>query len=139
MKRRLFLQGLALAPPLLLTACGKELPYTATIITGIVLDENDVPIQGIKFVFGGNTGGINPKDTFYEETVSDATGHYYLEKIIPQGTVSVSLIPNLTSLTLPKYTQASYIVLCFVDGVYQTAIPFIVGEKTTLNFKIFKH
>ena len=136
MKRRLFLQGLALAPPLLLTACGKELPYTATIITGIVLDENDVPIQGIKFSFGGNTGGISPKDTFYEETVSDATGHYYLEKIIPQGTVSFSFDYNLT---LPKYTQASYILLCFVNGGYQTAKPFVVGEKTTLNFKIFKH
>ena len=89
MKRRNFLITLGVVPPLVLSACKKDEPTPPTIFTGYVIDENDKPVEGTDFQFGGITGGFNGKLTFNETTKTDAKGYYYLEAVIPKETGGV--------------------------------------------------
>ena len=135
MKRRKFLLALGVVPPLL-QACASDLPVptTPTIFTGTVINENDKPIKDFNVFFTGDTGGFNPKSTFELRTQTDEKGYYYLEKLIPTGTIGITFKPEGNSI----YTPGLYDFLCLVNGVYQSPIPWITGKRNEFNFKIFK-
>ena len=57
--------ALGVVPPLVLSACKKEELTPPTIFTGYVIDENNKPVEGTGFIFGGVTGGFNGKVTFF--------------------------------------------------------------------------
>ncbi len=136
MKRRFFLQGVALAPPLLLQAClSNPKPIPPTIFTGFVTDENGIPIKDFEFYFGGNTGGFNPKSTFEKNTKTDEKGYYYLEQIV---NLDITVDVTFKASGNIMYTSALYDFLCLVKGIYQSSVPFIVGTKNEFNFKIVK-
>ncbi len=137
MKRRSFLGALGILPTILLESCngsGLDSPNAATIFTGVVIDENGKPLEGIGFQFAGETGGFNPKSTFDLNTQTDAKGYYYLEKFIPKGTGFITFKPTGSM----EYSSGSYDYLCLVNGVYQTNIPFKTETKNELNFKFVK-
>jgi hypothetical protein len=135
MKRRKFLIALGVVPPLVLEACKKEEPTPPTIFTGYVIDENDKPVEGTGFQFGGVTGGFNSKETFDVNTVTDAKGYYYLEAVITKETADVIFQPTEGDR---KYPDGFYKRLCLVNGFYQKEIPWIPNKKNEFNFKIVK-
>jgi hypothetical protein len=140
MKRRKFLIALGVVPPLVLEACKKEkfYPSTPTIFTGYVIDENGKPVEGTGFQFSGNTGGFNPRSVFNLNTRTDAKGYYYLEQIIPEETGDLNFKPTVGDY---KFPDGLYERQCLVNGVYRRDyedIPWKVGEKNELDFKIIK-
>ena len=136
MKRRKFLIALGVVPPLVLSACKKEEPTPPTIFTGYVIDENDKPVEGTGFQFGGITGGFNAKITFDETTKTNTKGYYYLEAVIPKETGGVVFKPT-GSITHPTSSNNND-YRCLVKGVYQREIPWFPNQKNELDFKIFK-
>ena len=135
MKRRNFLIALGVLPPLVLSACKKEEPTPSTIFTGYVIDENDKPVEGTGFQFGGVTGGFNAKTTFNVTTKTDAKGYYYLEAVIPKETGGTEFQATEGN---SKYPDGLYKRLCLVNGFYQQEIPWFPNQKNKLNFKIVK-
>lgn len=134
MKRRKFLIALGVVPPLVLAAC-KDEPIPPTIFTGYVIDENDKPVEGTGFQFGGITGGFNAKTTFNVTTKTDAKGYYYLEAVIPKETRGLVFKDTEGD---GKYPDGLYKRLCLVNGFYQQEIPWFPNQKNELNFKIVK-
>jgi hypothetical protein len=130
MKRRRFLQGLALAPPLLLGGCKKDEPTPPTIFTGYVIDEDGKPVEGTGFQFIGDTGGLNGKTTFNINTKADAKGYYYLEAVITKETVAIDFKPTEGDR---KYPDGLYKRLCLVNGFYQKEIPWFPNYNTPLR------
>ena len=78
MKREQFIKSLALSilPLALLQACKKSLPSTPTVITGKVIDENNMPVEGFMFSFSGidKKNLINGLPTFLERQKTDKQG-----------------------------------------------------------------
>ena len=136
MKRRKFLIALGVLPPLVLSACKKDEPNPPTIFTGYVIDENDKPVEGTGFIFGGDSGGFNGKTTFFVETKTDAKGYYYLEAVITNDTVGTEFKPT-GSITHPTSSNNNE-YRCLVKGIYQRIIPWLPNQRNELNFKIFK-
>lgn len=122
-------------PPLVLEACKKDNSNPATTFTGYVIDENDEPVEGTGFIFGGVAGGLNGKVTFFVDTKTDAKGHYYLEAVITKDTAGVEFKPTEG---VGKYSDGLYKRLCLVNGVYQQEIPWSANKKNELNFKVVK-
>lgn len=136
MKRRKFLIALGVVPPLILSACKKDEPNPPTIFTGYVIDENDKPVEGTGFQFGGTTGGFNAKLTFNVTTKTDVKGYYYLEAVIPKETGEIEFQAT-GSITHPTSSNNNE-YRCLVKGVYQKVVPWLPNQKNELNFKIFK-
>ena len=139
MKRRNFLIALGVVPALVLEACkGRDnkdkLPKTPTIISGYVRDEEEKPIKGLIIQFGGITEGSNLKATFNIDTLTDEKGYYYLEKLIPKDTVSITF----KAIENSEYSYVLYDYLCSVKESYQNDRPFVIGKKNNFNFKIGK-
>jgi hypothetical protein len=134
MKRRKFLIALGVLPPLL-KACKKDEPNPPTIFTGYVIDENNKPVEGTGFIFGGDTGGFNGKTTFFVTTKTDVKGYYYLEAIITKDSAAVEFQATEGD---GKYPDGSYKRLCLINGIYQKEITWIANTKNELNFKIVK-
>ena len=135
MKRRKFLIALGVVPPLVLSACKKDEPTPPTFFTGYVINENNKPVEGTGFIFGGVTGEFNGKVTFFVETKTDVKGYYYLEATITKDTAGIEFGDSEGD---GKYPDGLYKRLCLVNGVYQKEIPWIANKKNELNFKIVK-
>ena len=84
--------------------------------------------------FGGSTGGFNPKVLFDEKTLTDEKGYYYLEYLIPEGTVSLTFQATANA----DYSPVLYDYLCLYKGVYRKEYFLNTGQKNDLNFKITK-
>lgn len=111
-------------------------PPPPTIFTGYVIDENNKPVEGTGFQFGGITGEFNAKVTFNETTKTNAKGYYYLEAIIPKETEGVVFKP--TGSIIHPTSSNNNDCRCLVKGVYQREIPWFPNQKNELDFKIFK-
>ena len=75
MKREQFIKSLALSilPLVVLQACQRRLPSAPTVITGKVIDENNMPVEGFMFSFSGidKKNLINGLPTFLERQKTD--------------------------------------------------------------------
>ena len=115
MKRRKFLIALGVVPPLVLSACkGDQLPKTATIINGKVMDEKGSPIQNVLFEFygyrsygGSVAGGGKKEDTFKLEKYSDKEGIFNFSQVVPEITniIYLSIISPIHILDFKKVAK----------------------------------
>ena len=148
MKRRKFLIALGVMPPLVLSACKKDpnWPLTGTTITGKVIDENNLPVEGFGFTFGGTKRiGITAVDTFFEMGKTNSNGIFSITASIPQDTGKVDFLVNGFSFDDKLNRKNSDIDIFFErDGKYiryNSPVPNptpIPGEINTINFQIKK-
>jgi hypothetical protein len=150
MKRRRFLQGLALAPPLILGACKKDLlPKTATIITGKILDEKGKPIEnvplkldGYHFSEGSIAGGVGTREnTFKFEKNSDKNGFFEFSQVFPEKTaISYLLIGDLSTSSFfeiqVKKNGVKFSIYTEIT-IYPSAI-IVLGEKNEIEIILTK-
>ncbi len=138
MKRRKFLGTLGMLPPLLFS-CGKdEFPDRDTIITGKVIDENNMPVVGLKFQFGGYyLKGISPIPTFSITEETNKDGIYTISYMVNYG--QTEFLPE-SNTNYDLTTQ--YIIYVWKNNQYEQVGnpvgPIIYGETNTFNFQLRK-
>ncbi|PWJ59666.1 hypothetical protein CLV98_102500 [Dyadobacter jejuensis] len=145
MKRRQLLKLLGLASPTLLIAasCKEKLPTSPTIVTGKIIDENGLPLEGAGLGLSGiNWEGFNPIPTFTMTTESDKEGNYKFSQVVPKDTEVVNILPRSTDkVPIGNQGYAHYIIL---NGSYkQLGAPYDIprsqwGKTITLNYQFIK-
>ncbi|PWJ59664.1 hypothetical protein CLV98_102498 [Dyadobacter jejuensis] len=145
MKRRQLLQFMAL-PLLLASSCKEKLLAVPMIVTGKVIDENGLPLEGAGLRLSGtNWKGFTPVPTFPSVTAeSDKDGNYKLSQLIPNDTEVVSILPMSTDKVKVNAGYNDYITLVLTDGNYvQLGAPYDIprsqwGKTTTLHYQYKK-
>ncbi len=145
MKRQQFLKQLALLPPLawMAVACKKSFPSTPTVVTGKVIDENGLPVEGVEFQFSGiyKKGFIAIGTTFDLTTQSDKDGIYKFSQIVPSNTDGADILPQSNTKFDLEFV---YQILLFLNGKYViigNPIPIQrnqYGTTVIINFQIRK-
>ena len=147
MKREQFIKSLALSilPLALLQACKKSLPSTPTVITGKVIDENNMPVEGVKLAFSGaKMKGISPIPTFRIEAETNKAGVYSFSQVVPDGTSLNNFSPVSYKSSFFFSGREEYIIFVSKNGIYQEMRDFIMvqredyGKTNTFNFQIRK-
>jgi len=145
MKRRKFLIALGVVPPLVLSACKKdELPKTATVITGKVIDENNMPVEGWELLFYGiERKGISGADTFAEQKFTDSNGVFSFSITIPSDTVNVRFGPlGFRFDDKLNRKNPDYLIFIEVGGKFEARIKDeaspVIGKENTYNYQIKK-
>ena len=141
MKRRQLLKFMAL-PLLLASSCKEEPPDVPTIVTGQVIDENGLPLEGAGLSFGGEDNrGFSGITTFGLTTETDKNGTFRFSYIIPKNTDDVSILPRSTQKV--KY-DVDYEAYIFLNGNYtQVTSPHFIprsdwGKSTIINYQFRK-
>lgn len=139
MKRRKFLGVLGILPPILFS-CGKdEFPDRPTIITGKVIDENDMPVVGLKFQFGADYA----KSLFYRISIFNVIGETNKD-----GVYTISHMVDYGETIFKPFSDTNY----DLNSVYNIYVwknnkyeqvgnpvgPIINGETNTFNFQLRK-
>ncbi len=137
--------ALGVVPPLILSACKKdELPKTATIITGKVIDENNKPVEGWELMFyGSKLNGISAMSTFQEQEMTDADGMFSFSLTVPQDTGSVGFAPLGFRFDDKLNRKTSdYVIFIEIGGKFEPRIKDeaypIIGKSNTYNYQIKK-
>ena len=147
MKRRKFFAFFSASSSLVLNACKKDKPLYSpsitTIVKGKVIDENNRPVEGWGFSFGGYTGSYPPTSTFREDTKTDKDGSYFYSVGIPQTTVRLEYGPVgfINQGALDSTKTRLYNLFFEKDGKYipYTGSPYLItGETNIFNFQIRK-
>ena len=146
MKRRKFLIALGVLPPLVLKACKKNtpLPTTPTIITGKVIDENNMPVEGWELMFyGSKLNGISAISTFQEQKFTDVNGVFSFSVIVPQDTDSVGFAPlgfRYDDKLIRK--NPDYLLFIEISGKFERRLkdedPPIIGKSNTYHYQVKK-
>jgi hypothetical protein len=144
MKRRKFLIALGVVPPLVISSCRKTepLPTTPTVITGKVIDENNMPVEGWELMFyGSKLNGISATSTFQEQKMTDVNGLFSFSVVVPQDTGKVGFAPlafRFDDKLNRKNTD--YLIFVEVGGKFEPRIkdeaPPVVGKSNTYNYQI---
>lgn len=141
MERRQLLQFLAL-PLLFASSCKEKLPAAPTTVTGKVIDENGLPLEGAGFSFGGvDNRGFSGVPTFDLTTETDKDGSCQFSYIVPRDTDEVEILPRSTQKV--KY-DTDYEAYIFLKGNYiQVSSPHSIlrsdwGKSTVLNYQFRK-
>ncbi|PWJ59668.1 hypothetical protein CLV98_102502 [Dyadobacter jejuensis] len=145
MKRRQLLKLLGLASPTLLIAasCKEKLPTSPTIVTGKIIDENGLPLEGAGLRLSGtDVKGFAGAETFSITTESDKDGNYKLSQIIPKNTDRISILSRPTD-KVPTGNQGYAPHISRNNSfVLETAPRDIArenwGKTTTLNYQFIK-
>ncbi|AXE18641.1 hypothetical protein DR864_13195 [Runella rosea] len=140
MKRRQFLSAATTLPLLTLAACEKNFPSDPTIVTGKVTDENNLPMEGVEFLFSGNARrGLSVINTFSTREISNTLGSYTLSYVIPSTTDQAELkIVGIFSIS-PNHSM-----WILQNGIYEElGNPINIqrseyGKINTFNFQIRK-
>ncbi|WP_025765330.1 hypothetical protein [Dyadobacter tibetensis] len=142
MKRRQLLQFLAL-PLFLASSCKEKLPDAPTIVTGKVIDENGLPLEGAGLSFYGvDNRGWSGIPTFDLTIETDKDGTYRFSSIVPKDTDDVRLFSITTSKVI--IDNQNYEVYLLLEGQYQPeASPYSIprsdwGKSTILNYQFRK-
>ena len=145
MKRRIFLIALGVMPSLILSACKKdELPKTATVITGKVIDENNKPVEGWELMFyGSKLNGISSMSTFQEQILTDSNGMFSFSITIPPETVIVRFAPlGFRFDDKLNRKNSDYLIFIEIGGKFEPRIKDeaypIIGKENTYNYQIKK-
>ncbi|MCU0470141.1 MAG: Ig-like domain-containing protein [Arcicella sp.] len=146
MKRRKFLIALGVVPPLVLEACSDTTPKpkTPTIVTGKVIDENNMPVEGWEVMFYGlEKIGISGIDTFAEQKFTDSNGVFSFSVIVPSNTDSVDFGPlGFRSNDKLNRKNSDYLLFIEVAGKFELSIkdelPPTIGQTNTYNYQIKK-
>ena len=140
MKRRKFLITLGVVPPLVLAACKEDaFPTTPTVITGRVVDENDKPVEGVKFKFSGiKPKGISGYPIFDVDGITDQEGVYKISQVVTNEANTTSFLPTYS----PKYSSYQYSYYVYKDNKYEIVgnpvRPIVYGQTNTFNFQLRK-
>lgn len=144
MKRRKLLQLLGLIPPALLAAsCEEKLPTSPTIVTGKVIDENGLPLEGAGLRLSGtDVKGFAGTTTFSITAESGKDGTYELSQIIPKNTNHISILSMYTD-KVPTGNQGYTPYVFRNNGFVPEAAPVDIarqnwGKITTLNYRFIK-
>ncbi len=146
MKRRKLLKLLGLTPAGLLIAssCKEKLPSTPTIVTGKIIDENGLPLEGAGLRLTGRniegiTGGYATFSIYME---SDKEGRYKLTQLLPKDTDEVTIASMSTSKIIVDNQNYEVYIL---EGTiyYLETSPYNIprtswGKATTLNYQFIK-
>ena len=145
MKREQFVKSLALSilPLVVLQACQRRLPSAPTVVTGKVIDENNMPVEGFMFSFSGidKKNLINGLPTFLERQKTDKQGIYIISVVIPDGTNNIAFVVEGYE---NDYAKTSMIDLYIEKlGIYEPygsvgEGPINYGKTNTFNFQIRK-
>lgn len=132
MKRRKFISVFALLPPLL-QACEKDAPPASkvpTVVTGKVIDEDNMPVKDFTFSFLGKIIKTFERDvdTFALIGKTDENGICKFSKILPYGTNYIQFIPGGFEFD-PKKT-ALYVLYVETKGKYE----LYTGQSSTPLF-----
>jgi len=138
MKRRKFLGVLGILPPILFS-CGKdEFPDRPTIITGKVIDENDMPVVGLKLQFSGDYAkGLSLIPIFDVIGETNKDGIYTISHMVDYG--QTTFLPfSDTNYDL----NSQYNIYVWKNNKYEQVGnpvgPIINGETNTFNFQLRK-
>ncbi|PWJ59670.1 hypothetical protein CLV98_102504 [Dyadobacter jejuensis] len=146
MKRRQLLKLLGLASPTLLIAasCKEKLPTSPTIVTGKIIDEKGLPLEGAGLRLSGtNWKGFTPVPTFLSVTAeSDKDGNYKLSQLIPKDTEVVSILSMATD-KVPTGNQGYVPYVSRNNSFVPETAPVDIarenwGKTTTLNYQFIK-
>ena len=139
MKRRQLLQFMAL-PLFLAGACKEELPHVPTIVTGQVIDENGLPLEGAGLrLTGADNRGWSGVPTFSLTTETDKNGTYRFSYVVPKDTDDVSIASRTTSKVI--IDNLNYQVFVLRGGQYQLeSNPYFIprsdwGKTTIINYQ----
>jgi hypothetical protein len=145
MKRQAFIKALSILPMALLQACEKSFPDTPTIVTGKVIDENNMPVEGVTFSFSGaEVKGISPIPTFRIQGATNKEGIYSLSQVIPNDTSFSNFSPISYKKSFFFSGREEYTILILRTGTYEEVIEPIpvqreeYGGTVTFNFQIRK-
>lgn len=142
MKRRQLLQFMAL-PLLFASSCKEKLPTAPTIVTGKVIDENGLPLEGAGLSFYGvDNRGWSGIQTFDLTTETDKDGNYWFSYIVPKNTDDVSITSRGTSKVI--IDNQNYQVFVLREGQFQLeSSPYFIprsdwGKTTIVNYQFRK-
>ena len=146
MKRRKFLIALGVLPPLVLEACKKDipLPTTPTIITGKVIDENNMPVEGWQLMFYGiERKGVSSVDTFTEQKFTDSNGFFSFSVVVPPNTDSVTFGPlGFRYDDKLNRKNPDYLLFIEIGGKYERRLkdedPPVIGKSNIYNYQVKK-
>lgn len=138
MKRRKFLGVLGILPPILFS-CGKdEFPDRNTIITGKVIDENDMPVVGLKLQFSGDYAkGLSLIPIFDVIGETNKDGIYTISHMVDYGRTTFKPFSDTNYDLMTKYN-----IYVWKNNQYEKVGnpvgPIINGETNTFNFQLRK-
>ncbi len=145
MKRQAFIKALGILPVALLQACKKSFPDTPTIVTGKVIDENNMPVEGVVLEFAGTKPkGLSAISTFRIQVATNKEGIYSLSQVIPNDTSFSEFSPFSYKNSFFFSIQEKYMVLFFKNGTYKEMTDRLpiqreeYGGTVTFNFQIRK-
>lgn len=141
MKKCIFLIFISL---LSFSSCKKDkFPSTPTIITGKVIDENEIPIEGYQFQFSGKdkTNFLNSNITFDSKFETNKDGVYSTSIMVPSNTSSTTFKPIGFKLPGGNFDPLYQNIFVFIDGKYLP--PYNIskikyGVTNTYNFQVIK-
>jgi hypothetical protein len=142
-KRQAFIKTLSILPMALLQACKKSFPDAPTIVTGKVIDENNMPVEDFFFSFSGiqKNNIINGVPTFSERKKTNKQGIYIFSVLISSDTDNISFVPEGYENDFPKTSMVELYIEKI--GIYE---PYAkvgeghiqYGQTNTFNFQIRK-
>ena len=124
---------------MLLISCEKEkLPTTPTVIKGLVVDENDKPVQEAYLTFIGEeqTGWLTFETTFKTSAFTKEDGSFTLSHVVPDKTdrVYLSIAAEVDSIVFYRPTSISFNNQAFQENRTLELSPSFFGD--TFNVKI---
>ncbi len=127
---------------ILVFSCKKDkFPSTPTIITGKVVDQNNIPIEGYEFQFGGTdkTGFINGNSTFDLYNSTNEQGVYLFSIIVPSSTDLVEFQPIGKKMDNELSNTLFSDIYLVKDGKNMdsgAAGPINYGTTNTFNYQV---
>jgi hypothetical protein len=124
-------------------SCREDLPTTATIVKGKIIDDSGVPLQGAEITFYGyDARGFSGITTFHLRVQTDVKGLYSFSEVIPTKTdrVNISLISTDAVKITNMLTPAEYEPYLFKARKKQPTGTIIEipkdkwGQVITVNF-----
>ncbi len=122
-------------------SCDPKFPSAPTIFTGKVIDENNLPIEGMTLAMTGlRRASVSVIPTFDIETLTDKDGNFKLSYVVPKGTDFIEFLLE-DSPTIKESTHSYYIQR---NGKYELLLSYEsyerseFGKTITINVQIIK-